>query len=110
MHPLQIAISLLLVLSAAIVLMTAFQASTEVVPDLEFFNEVIYYEKKRTTLVKAMVEEVRKLKVKGVRKVAVKFLLKNANEYLKFGIWGAAALEASRAFKLSRTTSERGQT
>jgi len=101
-HPLQAAISFLLILAAAIVLLTAFQASTEVIPDLEVLADPVYYEGKRRKLVEAMVEEVDKMEKKGVKGLVAKFLLKNAKEYLKYEIWGAAALGASRAYKLLR--------
>jgi len=101
MHPLQIAISLLLLLSAFIVVLTAFQASTEVVPDLEPLVDKVYVEGRELRMVEAIVEEVRRLKPNGiVSKIVTRFLLKNAEEYLKFNIWGAAALEASRAYEV----------
>ncbi|UXD22778.1 hypothetical protein IPA_08165 [Ignicoccus pacificus DSM 13166] len=109
MHPLQAAITFLLFLATVIVLLTAFQASTEVIPDLDVLAEPVYYEGKKRRLVEAMVEEVEKMEKKGIRGLVARFLLKNAREYLKFNIWGAAALESSRAYRIlksSRTTSE----
>ena len=101
MHPLQAAISFLLLLSAFIIALTAFQASTETLPDLEPLAEKIYVDGKERMLVRAMIEEVRAMKTKGpLSKLIVKFLLKNAEEYMKFRIWGAAAMEASRAYKV----------
>ncbi len=112
MHPLQLAISFLFVLSAVIVMLTAFQASTEVVPDLDFFVEKVHYEGKTRPLIIAMLEEVKRLPKRGLRGLVARFLIKNAEEYVRFEIWGAAAVELSRAYtvlKSSRTTSERRQ-
>ena len=102
MHPLQAAVSFLFLLSALIVLLTAFQASTEVLPELDFLKDKVAYEGIDASLAEAMVREVKKLKVKAWLRPLIFFLLKNADEYLKFGILSAAATEASRAYSLMK--------
>ncbi|ALU12554.1 hypothetical protein EYM_05100 [Ignicoccus islandicus DSM 13165] len=100
MYFLQLAIAFLLVLTAVIIVLTTFQITTEVYPDLEFLTWKVYYGGREATLVEAMVREVDSMEKRGLRGLVGRFLLRNAKEYLKFGVWGAAAVEASRAYKL----------
>lgn len=107
-HPLQAAVSSLLILSSIIVLLSAYQVSAEVVPEIEFFGENVYLRKRKMKLAEAVVEELREIS-KGPKKLFVALMLKHAEEYLGYGAWGAAVYEANRAFeilkRLSKTTS-----
>ncbi len=100
MYLLQLSIALLMVLTAVIITLTAFQITTEVYPDLEFLTWKVHVEGREESLVELMVREVDSLEKRGLKGLAGRFLLRNAKEYLKFGAWGAAAVEASRAYKL----------
>ena len=108
MHPLQAAITALLIFSALIIILTAYQASTEVIPDIGLFEEKIYINNKEITLAEEAVDLVRK-KIKGIYKLLLALPLRHAKEYLSYGAYGPAVYEASRAYrilkKLVRTTS-----
>ena len=107
-HPLQAAVSFLLVLSASVILLSAYQVSAEAVPEVNFFGEKVYLRGRVRRLAEASVEEVEGL-AKGWIKLLVSLQLRHAREYLAYGAWAPAVLEASRAYrmikKLWRTTS-----
>lgn len=102
----------MLALSAFIIVLTSYQASTEVIPDPKFLSEVIILRKKKEIVAKVAVEIVDK-KVKGLTRLLLLLPLRHAKEYLGYGAYGPAVCEASRAYKLfmklSRTTSRRGR-
>ena len=108
MHPLQAAVTGLLLFSAFIIVLTAYQASTEVIPDIKLFEESIYVNGKERVLAEEAVDEVDR-RVRMPYRLLLLLSLRHAKEYLSYGAYGPAVYEASRAYRifkrLSRTTS-----
>ncbi|NPA84530.1 MAG: hypothetical protein GXO07_00820 [Crenarchaeota archaeon] len=102
----------MLLLSAAVIVLSAYQASAEAIPEMKFLGERAYLRGRRLRLAEAAVEEV-ELSLKGPAKVLALLPLRHAREYLAYEAWGPAVYEASRAYrlikKLLRTTSSRAR-
>ena len=110
-HPLQAAVSALLLLSSAIILLSAYQASAESFPEVEYFKKRVVVRGTSMSLAEACVEAVRRT-LKGPARALLVLSLRHAREYLSYGAFTAAAYEASRAYRfykklkrLWRTTS-----
>ncbi len=100
----------MLAFSAFIIVLTAYQASTEVIPDIKLFEELIYVNRKEKVLAEEAVDVVDK-RIKMPYRILLLLSLRHAKEYLSYGAYGPAVYEASRAYrifkKLLRTTSRR---
>jgi hypothetical protein len=107
-NPLQVAVSGLLAFSAIIIMISAYQASTETVPEIELFKETVVLRGRKVRLAEALVNLVDE-RIRGPKRLLLALSLRHAKEYLSYGAWTAAAYEASRAYemfkRLSRTTS-----